>query len=33
VLYVDRSPVSGVLGYYVGGQKGPILSRSVDIFF
>ncbi len=33
VSYVNRSPVSSTFGYYVGGQKGLILSFSTDLLF
>jgi hypothetical protein len=32
-MYVNRSPASSLFSYYVGGQKGPILSLAMDIFF
>ena len=33
VIWVDRSPVSSSFGYYVGGEKGPIISVGTSIFF
>jgi hypothetical protein len=33
VIYVDRSPTGSLFGYFVGGQKGPIVSFSADFFF
>jgi hypothetical protein len=33
VIYVDRSPVSSLFGYFVGGQKGPTISISTDFTF
>lgn len=33
VIEVNRSPVSSVFGYYVGGERGPILSTALSIFF
>lgn len=30
VTYVDRSPVSSLFGYFVGGQKGPTISIGTD---
>jgi hypothetical protein len=33
VIEVNRSPVSSTFGYYVGGERGPILSTALSIFF
>jgi hypothetical protein len=33
VIDVNRSPVSSTFGYYVGGQKGTILSTAFSVFF
>jgi hypothetical protein len=33
VNWVNRSPVSSTFGYYVGGQKGPIVSAALSVFF
>jgi hypothetical protein len=33
LTYVDRSPVSSLFGYFVGGQKGPTIALSVDYTF
>ncbi len=33
VTYVDRSPASSLFGYFVGGEKGPIIAISTDYYF
>jgi hypothetical protein len=33
VIEVNRSPVSSTFGFYVGGERGPILSTAFSIFF
>jgi hypothetical protein len=33
VIDVNRSPVSSTFGYYVGGQRGTIVSTAFSIFF
>lgn len=33
VIRVNRSPVSSTFGYYVGGQKGTIVTLALSIFF
>jgi hypothetical protein len=33
LIWVDRSPVSSVFGYYVGGEKGPIAAMAISILF
>jgi len=33
VIEVDRSPVSSLFGFYVGGQKGTTLSSAFSIYF
>jgi hypothetical protein len=33
LIWVDRSPVSSSFGYYVGGEKGPIISVGTSILF
>jgi hypothetical protein len=33
LIEVNRSPVSSTFGYYVGGERGPILSTALSIFF
>lgn len=33
VIYVDRSPVNSVFGYYTGGQKGPTISFATMVLF
>jgi hypothetical protein len=32
-MNVDRSPVSSVFGFYVGGQKGNTISVATSFFF
>jgi hypothetical protein len=33
LTYVDRSPVSSLFGYFVGGQKGPTVALCTDFTF
>jgi hypothetical protein len=33
INHVDRSPVSSVFGFYVGGQKGPTVSVATSFYF
>jgi hypothetical protein len=33
VINVDRSPVSSVFGFYVGGQKGNTISAATSFYF
>jgi hypothetical protein len=33
LTYVDRSPVSSLFGYFVGGQKGPTIALATDYTF
>jgi len=33
LIMVDRSPVSSVFGYYVGGEKGPIAALAISFLF
>jgi hypothetical protein len=33
LMHVDRSPVSSVFGFYVGGQKGPTVSVATSFYF
>jgi hypothetical protein len=33
LIWVDRSPVSSVFGYYTGGQKGPTISLGASLMF
>jgi hypothetical protein len=33
VMGIDRSPVSSVFGFYVGGQKGTTVSVATSFFF
>ena len=32
-IWVDRSPVNSVFGYYTGGQKGPTVSLAASMLF
>ena len=32
-MNIDRSPVSSVFGFYVGGQKGNTVSAATSFFF
>ena len=33
LMNIDRSPVSSVFGFYVGGQKGNTVSVATSFFF
>jgi hypothetical protein len=33
IMNIDRSPVSSVFGFYVGGQKGTTVSAATSFYF